>query len=74
MKGILEFNLPDEQPEFDMACNASKYVYVIGQIREELRNCWKYNENEPRTIRNYAEKIYQRIADLLIEEGIADAE
>lgn len=36
MKGILEFNLPEEREEFQMASNAVKYSIAIHDIGNEV--------------------------------------
>lgn len=36
MKGILEFNLPEEQEEFDRAASAGKYSAALFDIRQEV--------------------------------------
>ncbi|NBO98742.1 MAG: hypothetical protein EBU90_01260 [Proteobacteria bacterium] len=41
-KAILKFNLPEEQEEFEMALNATKYCVVLHNIDQTLRNKIKY--------------------------------
>lgn len=38
----IKFNLPDEQSEFETATNAAKYVSVIWEYSQYLRQCVKY--------------------------------
>jgi len=60
MKGKLEFNLPEEQEEFEIACNASKYNLVLFQFDQELRSKIKYqNLNEKE------QDIYQKVREML---------
>ncbi len=41
-KAILEFNLPEEQLEFEQAVNASKYSSVLWDLDQYLRGQVKY--------------------------------
>ena len=43
MKGILEFDLRDDQKEFETAINADKYKSVIWDLDQYLRQQIKYN-------------------------------
>ena len=45
MKGILEFDLRDDQKEFETAINADKYKSVIWELDQYLRQQIKYNAN-----------------------------
>ena len=42
MKAILEFNLPDDQPEFDNAINGTKWSLVAWELDQWLRSQIKY--------------------------------
>lgn len=44
MKAVLEFNLPEEQDDFDTASNGWKYRSIIHDIDNFLRNKMKYEE------------------------------
>ena len=41
-KAILEFNLPDEQHEFNQAISGSKALCAIGEIRDLFRDHTKH--------------------------------
>ena len=43
--GTLTFNLPDEQSDFNLASNASKWYLVAWDIDQFLRNRIKYPED-----------------------------
>jgi hypothetical protein len=45
MKAILEFDLPDEQLEFETAKNAEKMKSLIWDFGEQLRSWDKYGHN-----------------------------
>jgi hypothetical protein len=42
MKAILEFNLPDDQPEFDMAVNGGKWSLAMWELNNWLRSQTKH--------------------------------
>jgi hypothetical protein len=42
MRAKLEFNLPEEQIEFDEAINGSKWKYVCWEMNQWLRSNTKY--------------------------------
>ena len=72
MKAILEFNLPEEQEEFQLATNAVKWMSFAHQFEQYLRAEWKYNEDkynedQYKTLEQIREKFY----DLLTEEGLS---
>jgi len=46
MKAILEFNLPDDQPEFDNAINGAKWSLVAWELDRWLRSQIKYAPDE----------------------------
>jgi len=60
MKATLEFNLPDEQEEFDLCLKARNYFCVLWDLDQELRKKVKY-ENIPEK----EKEIYQAVRDCL---------
>ena len=42
MKAILEFNLPDEQAEFDLTCRSQTIVSALEDFTQRLREKRKY--------------------------------
>jgi len=45
MKAILEFNLPEDQPEFNNAIKGGDWKYVCWQMDQYLRKEIKYNDD-----------------------------
>ena len=45
MKAILEFNLPEEKDDHDMALNGYKYKIAVGDIFDVLRKYSKYDDS-----------------------------
>jgi len=73
MKAKLEFNLPEEQYEFDTAINGGKWKQVVWEIQQFLRKEIKYNdkitEEQYQAYRIVQDELYNKIAEYgLIEE------
>jgi len=45
MKAIIEFELPEDQEEYEMANNASKMYMALWDIRQLFRSTLKYNSD-----------------------------
>ena len=65
MKGILEFDLRDDQKEFETAINADKYKSVIWELDQYLRQQIKYNANN---LSNDTIIAFELIRDKIREE------
>lgn len=44
MKATLEFNLPEEQEDFELKINAEKYRSVIWELQRYFRNKYKHTD------------------------------
>ena len=71
MKGILEFDLRDDQKEFETACNADKYKSLIWDLDQYLRSEIKYNEKLDIHTVNAFELIRDKIKEYCQEENIS---
>lgn len=49
MKAILEFDLPDDREEFEIALRAGRYASVIDDLREAFRQKCKYEPEQTTT-------------------------
>ena len=65
MIAILEFNLPEDQYEFDLAIKAGDYYSCMLKI-SQLRRRWKHQEEEPT-----AEMVFDAIAEIIQDSGIS---
>lgn len=71
MKAILEFNLPDDEAEFELANKGAKMHYVLWQIDQWLRSNTKHapdNMNE-HTYQAYVE-CREKLHQILNENGV----
>jgi hypothetical protein len=64
MKATLEFNLPDDQQEYDLANNGLNFWNVLWELDQELRTKTKY---APDDLPQDKWDAYQEIRDLLRE-------
>jgi hypothetical protein len=68
MKATLKFTLPEEQNEFEIASNATKYYSALWEIHYICRRVWKYEDNTASKDRiELAEEINNLISELSLE-------
>jgi len=66
MKATLEFNLPEDQHEFDLAIQGSNMYSALWDISQELRKLWKYEElsdEEWKMVERIRDKFYEILGD-----------
>ena len=66
MKATIEYNLPEEQFEFDCATKSLKMWSALDEINQELRLIWKYEdlkENQFEMVERIREKIFEILND-----------
>jgi len=69
MKATLEFNLPDDQAEFDFATQGSKMYNALWEISQELRTLWKYEELDEKEW-DMVERIRNKFFEILEDNQI----
>lgn len=72
MKAILKFNLPEENPEFQLAVNAVKWYSVVWDIDQYLRGQTKHApddmpEEEYKALVRVREELYR----IINENGVS---
>ena len=70
MLAKLEYNLPEEQEEFDVAHNGWKYKLVLFEFDSSLRDKLKYNEVLTDEEFSLCEKLRKELHDLLTEQNL----
>lgn len=70
-KAILEFNLPDDGDDFRYAINGEEYYIALRNIREDVRQIWKYREL-PYEQWNLVDEIYKMINQRINEASKAN--
>ena len=72
MKATLEFNLPEDHIEFEMAVNGSKMHSVLWEMDQWLRQQYKYMPDSEYSEDKYNtfEKCREHLRELMIENGL----
>jgi hypothetical protein len=69
MKVKLEYNLPDDQFEFECAVKSTKMYFALTEIKDELRSIWKYEELKENQF-EMVERIMEKFFEILQENEI----
>ena len=69
MKAILEFNLPEEEEQFNVASKGMDWALIVWELDQTLRNKLKYGDLLPNT-RAELEEIRNTLDEMLIERGL----
>ena len=69
MKAILEFNLPEDKEEFDVASKGMDWALVAWDIDQLLRKKLKYEEHVEDTRKTLME-IRKILNDMLVDKGL----
>ncbi len=64
MKGILEFNLPEEREEFKIAQTGIDWKFALEEVDLWLRNLSKYTDQITVTIEEVRQKIQEETEGL----------
>jgi len=72
MKAILEFNLPEDKDDFELATQGSRLHSVIWEMDQWLRAQYKYMSDEEYSTDKYEtyEKCRGKLRDLVIENKV----
>jgi len=72
MKAILEFNLPEDNVEYELVNNAGKMHSVLWEMDQWLRTQYKYMPDEEynEVAYNTYQKCRDQLRELMCEENI----
>ena len=72
MKATLEFNLPEDHIEFEMAVNGSKMYSVLWEMDQWLRQQYKYMPDSEYSEDKYNtfEKCRDHLREIMFENGV----
>ncbi len=72
MKATLEFNLPEDHIEFEMAVNGSKMHSVLREMDQWLRQQYKYMPDSEYSEDKYNtfEKCREHLREIMFENGV----
>lgn len=72
MKAILEFNLPDDQQDFEMASNALKFWSVLYELDQDLRAKTKYASDDlPQDKYDAYQEVREKLREFMSENNIS---
>jgi hypothetical protein len=64
--GTLSFELPEEQPEFDLACKAGDLLFVLNELADSFRSHLRYS-TDPDWDTATVEKLYELLNQMRTE-------
>ena len=70
MKAILEFNLPEDQPEFNTAIKGSDWKHVCWQMDQYLRKHIKYDESLSKEQLRVYEGVREEFNRFMVESNL----
>jgi hypothetical protein len=71
MEAILKFDLPEENPEFRLAVNASKWYSVVWDMDQYLRSQTKYApDNMPDEVYETLSKTREKLFEIMNENSV----
>jgi hypothetical protein len=69
MRAILEFDLPDDQNDFTMALNGSKWHSVAWDLDQFLRSKVKHGDGEPKEMEMFG-KVREQLFEIMEDHGV----
>lgn len=72
MKAILEFNLPEDQHDFELAVNGTKAQVALWEMDQWLRARYKYMSDDEYSEDKYEtyEKCREQLREIMFEHGL----
>jgi len=70
MKAILEFNLPEDQPEFNNAIKGGDWKHVCWEMDQYLRKELKYSDDRSFEELNLLQKVREEFNGFMIESNL----
>jgi hypothetical protein len=70
MKAKLEFDLPEEQVEFNLAINASNWSHVVWKLDQDLRGKIKYSESITEEQRDIYQEVRSLLHEVMVEQNV----
>ena len=70
MKANFEYNLPEDQEEFNVAATAMDWALLAWDIDQKIRSLLKYDPEKYKTGEQALEHIKDELRDLMEERGL----
>ena len=72
MKAILEFNLPDDKQDFELATNGLKFWSVLWELDQSLRAKTKYASDDlPQDKYDAYQEIRDELRELMFDNNLS---
>ena len=70
MKAKLEFNLPEDKDEFNVASNAMDWALIAWDIEQQCRDWVKYDNHQFKSIEEALQGVRDIINEAMAEKGV----
>ena len=70
MKAILEFNLPEDKVDFDLALQGSDWKHVCWEMDQYLRKEIKYNDDNSDYKINVLQKVRDEFNSFMVDNNV----
>ena len=70
MKAKLEFNLPEDKDEFNVASKAMDWALIAWDIEQQCRDWIKYENHEFKTIEEALQGVRDMVQDVMDENVV----
>ena len=70
MKAKLEFNLPEDEEQFNAAAKAMDWALIAWDIDQQRRDWIKYENHEFKTIEEALQGVRDMVQDVMDENGV----
>ena len=70
MKAKLEYNLPEDQEQFNVAVKGMDWALLAWDIDQMIRSLLKYAQENDETTAEALERIREQIHDIMEEKGL----
>lgn len=70
MKAILEFSLPEDQSDFDLAVNGAKAQSALWEMDQYLRNELKYSDDRSFEDLKLLQELRDQLREIMFENGL----
>ena len=70
MKAKLEFNLPEDKDEFNVASKAMDWALIAWDIEQQCRDWIKYENHEFKTIEEALQGVRDMVQEVMDENGV----
>ena len=70
MKARLEFNLPEDKDEFNVASKAMDWALIVWDIEQQCRDWIKYENHEFKTIEEALQGVRDMVQEVMEENGV----